>query len=354
MALLSPLACGNLIGLGEYAADPDGSSDDNAGDNGSGGSASSGGSSGSGGSAGKCVNDVAGTDVDTGCTVTQPMCDTETSSCVDCISDEDCQDDKSCNFDTCDEGVCKFVDDGLGTVVTLMDTGMLNGSFEDDAFVEVSEDPGFADWYEAVGWGETGGFFPCTGTLTCHSYADESSCLADVDCEWNAQDYGPSQLTFDCSGGSCSTTGGLPGASDGSRVAWLGGVDDWQDRLVSPTFVIPATATTLRFLADANIQTTETTSLSKYDTFEWQLVDADGNVMASITEGSNLNGQKVPEPDDGGHNVWTNDFIDETISVQAGWGGRVVTLQMASETDTVSYTDFVFDNIRVTATRVCD
>jgi len=325
LGLLSPLACGNLIGLGEYKADPDGSSADSGSDAGSGGTASSGGSNGSGGTGGTnttgCTDDAADQDIDTGCNANTPMCETASNSCKGCLGNKDCDDGRACTTDTCDGGVCKATDDGLGAQVVLIDNGTLNGSYEDDALVE-------ANWYEAVGWTETGHY---------DSNAD-----------------GASQLTYNCSV-ACTTLNGGITAFDGVRIGWLGGLLSWSDRLVTPTFVIPDGATSLRFLIDTNFQTRETAVLSSFDSFSLDLVDDQDNAMAQIAEGSNLDAQQIPDPNDGfPHNEWTADGVDVEVNVQAGWAKRRVTMQISSTNDASDATDFVFDNIRVTATRVCD
>lgn len=324
MALLSPLACGNLIGLGEYRADPDGSADDNAGDNGSGGSASS---------AGKCVNDVAGTDVDTGCTVTSPMCDVGNDRCGECIKDSDCN--QSCAYVSvsCDDGACKVTASVEG--LALMDGANLNGSFEEATVVDAT-----VSWDRATGWTEEG-YFSDTGS----GYTQTRITLNgnDVFCNKLPEDEGI--LASD--GNRMACLGGTVHTFDAANTAEIEGPDGWLDRLTSPLFTIPVGTATIQLRADTNFVSDETAGLSnEYDTYDFKLLDSDGGEVL-LTHGS----QKDCFPYDPN---WKSDGIDEIVAIPSTWIGKKVRLEISAINDTTKATAFTFDRIRLSAEVSCD
>jgi len=357
LGLLSPLACGNLIGLGEYKVVEDGA-------DGSGGTTGSGGADGAGGALNKnCTDDASGVAVDRGCTAAKPMCDVGIDSCGVCVDNADCADDDACTLNVCGDGVCKSTVDANPADVILMDQGTLNGSLEDDV-------PNGSKNIFAVGWTQTARDDPCQGTnglpLDCaNNQNSEASCTAVTDCVWTDQAYYQTSLAYDCSGLGCAMTRPANGDNDveievvtqeGSNLMWLGGLVYWSDSMISPEFKIPDGTKQLRVRADTNFITLESETYTvAYDTFVVELLNSSDEVVSEIADASNLDSQFVPAIDDNeDHNLWTTDGIQKDVNVPTGWWGQKLRLRVSSHNDGGSDTDFLVDNIRITATRVCD
>ncbi len=251
----------------------------------------------SGQSCGACVDDKSGVETDSGCNDSTPVCDAGT--CVECTSHTQCSGGTTCDPFRCQAGSCVQVD--VRQVVTLIDGSTLDGGFETG---EANGSP----------WDETGNF----------------------------------QIIFECSplgeDDGCSGVYGDFYTPTGNYLAWLGGVDDEIGSIYQPV-PLPSGIQTLRLRADTNFMTLDS-PVSTYDFMTINLKNMSGGTLLTLDSFSNEDAQESPA------NVWTTNGIDKTYPVSA-LGGQTVNFSLDYKTDPTLATDFLVDNLRLTAT-VCE
>ena len=118
----------------------------------------------------------------------------------------------------------------------------------------------------------------------------------------------------------------------GTYDAWLDGWGKATTDTLSQTVTLPAGCTNYKFNFDMHIDTAETTTSTKYDTLQLQLLSTSGSVLKNMYTYSNLNSNS-------GYSLHSFDL--------SAYAGQTVTLKFTGTEDAEYQTSFVIDDTSV-------
>jgi len=118
----------------------------------------------------------------------------------------------------------------------------------------------------------------------------------------------------------------------GTYDAWLDGWGASTTDTLSQTVTLPSGCTTYKFNFYMHIDTAETTTTTKYDTLQLQLLSSSGSVLKNMYTYSNLNANS-------GYSLHSFDL--------SAYAGQTVTLKFTGVEDSSYQTSFVLDDTSV-------
>ena len=121
-------------------------------------------------------------------------------------------------------------------------------------------------------------------------------------------------------------------ARTGSWKAWLDGYGTTHTDTLSQSVTLPTGCTNYKFNFYMHIDTAETTTTTKYDTLQLQLLNSSGTVLANLYTYSNLNANT-------GYSLHSFNL--------ASYAGQNITLKFTGAEDSTKQTSFVLDDTAV-------
>jgi Putative Ig domain len=121
-------------------------------------------------------------------------------------------------------------------------------------------------------------------------------------------------------------------AHSGTRYAWLDGYGTSHTDTLSQAVALPSGCTTYTFSFWLHIDTSETTTITAYDTLRVQVLNSGGTVLATLATYSNLN--------------HATGYTQKSFSISA-YAGQTVTLKFTGVEDVSLQTSFVVDDTAV-------
>jgi PKD repeat protein len=122
-------------------------------------------------------------------------------------------------------------------------------------------------------------------------------------------------------------------ARTGSWKAWLDGYGATHTDTLSQTVTLPTGCTSYKFNFYMHIDTAETTTTTKYDTLQLQVLNSAGTVLSNLYTYSNLNANT-------GYSL-------HSFTTLGSYAGQTITLKFTGTEDSTAKTSFVLDDTSV-------